>query len=84
MKGFLVIFFDKKKKNQEIAFQGPQRIVAGTGAGRQTLFPGEWGVEKRPGIPHGIPKYVIEILLFFSAADKHQRANHRPNSRFPT
>ena len=49
-----------KKKNQEIAFQGPQRIVAGTGAGRQTLFPGEWGVEKRPGIPHGIPKYVIE------------------------
>ena len=44
MKGFNVS--TKRKKNQEIAFQGPQRIVAGTGAGRQTLL----GVDKRPEI----------------------------------
>ena len=40
------MYQQKEKKNQEIAFQGPQRIVAGTGAGRQTLL----GVDKRPEI----------------------------------
>ena len=37
MKGFIVLFFNKK-----FAFLGPRGIVAG----RQILFPGEWGAEQ--------------------------------------
>ena len=50
MKGFIVLFFNKKKKKCQVAFPGPRGIVAGIG--RQILFPGEWGAEKGRG-PRG-------------------------------
>jgi hypothetical protein len=68
MKGFIVLFFNKKKKNvKKVAFRGPRGIVAGTGAGtgRQILFPGDRGAEKRPGTSgNGFPvTSLIRIIL---------------------
>jgi hypothetical protein len=64
MKGFIVLFFNKKKKNvKKVVFRGPRGIVEGTGAGtrRNILFPREWGTENGRGprgtgspVPHGI------------------------------
>ena len=66
MKGFIVLFFNKKKKNvKKVAFRGPRGIVAGTGAGtgRQILFPGDRGAEKRPGTSgNGFPGFPVTSL----------------------
>ena len=65
MKGFIVLFFNKKKKNvKKVAFRGPRKIVAGTGAERQILFPGEWGAEKQPGTSgNGFPGFPVASLI---------------------
>ena len=62
MKGFILLFFNKKKKNvKKVAFRGPREIVAGTG--RQILFPGDRGAEKRPGTSgNGFPGFPVTSL----------------------
>ena len=56
------IFQQKEKNVKKVAFRGPRRIVAGTGTGRQILFPGEWGAEKRPGASgNGFP--VASLIM---------------------
>jgi hypothetical protein len=82
MKGFIGLFFNKKKKmSRKLLFRGPRGIVAGTGAGtgRQILFPGEWGAKNRPGTSgNGFPvaplcrrqrKDVFSLMISNTALD---------------
>ncbi len=66
MKVFIVMFLNEKKKYvNRVVFGGPRGIVAGPGAGpgRQILFPGEWGAEKRPGTSeNGFPVASLDLI----------------------
>ena len=76
-----IIFKQKEKNVKKVAFRGPRGIVAGTGAGtgRQIIFPGEWGAEKRPGTSgNGFPGFPVASLniMVGSILNEKQNSDH--------